>query len=380
MELKIDRSKSYGLVLEGGGAKGAYQIGAWRALKEAGIHIQGVAGTSVGALNGAMICMNDLEKAQYLWENINYSKVMDVDDDIMDKLRKGDFKSLHVKRILNEGFKFLREGGIDVAPLRKLIDATVDEEKIRKSPCELYVVTYSLTDHKKLYVNVKEAGSGMMKDMLLASAYFLAFKNETLHGKKYTDGGGFNNVPLDILVEKGYENIIVIRIYGLGRDKERDVEIPEGTNVYHIAPRQDLGGILEFDHKKCRRNMEMGYYDAKRFLYGLEGRFYYLDAPVSEVAYVKRLLARNEIVSLWIKLEGFVEKESELSGLRYDTEYLFPAFAKILKLKENWTYKDLYLAMLEELARYYRVPRFRIYTLKSLKHEIMLRARQAGEM
>ena len=54
MELKLDRNKTYGLALEGGGAKGAYQIGAWKALREAGIRFSAVSGTSVGALNGAM--------------------------------------------------------------------------------------------------------------------------------------------------------------------------------------------------------------------------------------------------------------------------------------------------------------------------------------
>ena len=57
MELKLDRNKTYGLALEGGGAKGAYQIGAWKALREAGIRFSAVSGTSVGALNGAMIVM-----------------------------------------------------------------------------------------------------------------------------------------------------------------------------------------------------------------------------------------------------------------------------------------------------------------------------------
>ena len=79
MQPVIDLSREYGLVLEGGGAKGAYQIGAWRALKEAGVRIRGVAGTSVGALNGALICMDDLEQAEKLWKTIAYSKVMDVD-------------------------------------------------------------------------------------------------------------------------------------------------------------------------------------------------------------------------------------------------------------------------------------------------------------
>ena len=55
MEPRLDLTKEYGLVLEGGGAKGAYQIGAWKALKEAGVKIKGVSGTSVGALNGALI-------------------------------------------------------------------------------------------------------------------------------------------------------------------------------------------------------------------------------------------------------------------------------------------------------------------------------------
>ena len=43
----IDLNKEYGLVFDGGGARGAYQIGAWRALSEAGVKISAVAGTSV---------------------------------------------------------------------------------------------------------------------------------------------------------------------------------------------------------------------------------------------------------------------------------------------------------------------------------------------
>ena len=69
MELKLDRNKTYGLALEGGGAKGAYQIGAWKALREAGIRFSAVSGTSVGALNGAMIVMDDLEKAEKILLN-----------------------------------------------------------------------------------------------------------------------------------------------------------------------------------------------------------------------------------------------------------------------------------------------------------------------
>ena len=65
MRTCIDTSKEYGLVLEGGGAKGAFQIGAWKALIQAGVKITAIAGTSVGGLNGALIASGSVEEADY---------------------------------------------------------------------------------------------------------------------------------------------------------------------------------------------------------------------------------------------------------------------------------------------------------------------------
>ena len=76
MKPVIDTTKEYGLVLDGGGARGAYQIGAWKALVEAGVKFNAVAGTSVGALNGALICMGDVEKAESFWREWSVSSVM----------------------------------------------------------------------------------------------------------------------------------------------------------------------------------------------------------------------------------------------------------------------------------------------------------------
>ena len=142
MEPVIDLLKEYGLVLEGGGAKGAYQIGAWKALREVGVRIRGVAGTSVGALNGALICMGDLEQAERLWKTIAYSKVMDVNDELMRKLfDKEGMKSEDWRTTLRDIFKVLGEGGADIAPLRRLLEENVDEDRIRNSPVEFYSCT-----------------------------------------------------------------------------------------------------------------------------------------------------------------------------------------------------------------------------------------------
>ena len=274
MELKLDTNKEYGLVLEGGGAKGAYQIGAWKALKEAGIHVKGIAGTSVGALNGALIAMDDFEKAERIWETIRYSRVMDVDDELVEQLKTSSLKdiaALGLSELIPAAKKVLKDRGFDIAPLRSLIEEVVDEEKIRNSEKELYVVTYSLSDRKPMVVNVKEVPDGEIADMLMASAYLIGFRREKLGGKYYMDGGGVNNVPIDVLIEKGYKDILVFRIYGYGVDTERRLKVPDDVHLYHVAPRQDLGGLLEFDRRRARKNMVLGYFDAKRMLYGLEG-------------------------------------------------------------------------------------------------------------
>ena len=62
-----------GLVFAGGGGKGAYQIGVWRAVRELQLeqHIAVVAGTSVGALNAALFLKGDLAFAEQLWGSIS---------------------------------------------------------------------------------------------------------------------------------------------------------------------------------------------------------------------------------------------------------------------------------------------------------------------
>lgn len=380
MELKLDLNREYGLVLEGGGAKGAYQIGAWKALREEGVKIKGIAGASVGSLNGALICMDDLDRAEEIWKNIDYSQVMSVSNETMEALKKKDFKSLNLQELIAKGFQLVKDGGFDITPLKDLIANVVgDEARIVDSDRELYSVTYSVSDRKELVVDLRKGEMGTVKDMLLASAYFLAFKNEKLGGKRYMDGGGFNNVPLDVLIDHGYEDIIVIRIYGWGADKERVVKIPDGTKVYHIAPRQDLGGILEFDKKQARKNLTLGYYDAKRFLYDLAGRIYYIDAPRTEPYYFDKMMSEMELLKLYMKDTIGENGLEALSGYRVFTETLFPKLALEFKLKEGWDYKDMYLGLLEDLAKRLKVKRFRIYTVEALLFEIRKKIHSLGE-
>lgn len=338
----LDLTKEYSLVLDGGGARGAYQIGAWKALVEAGVKINAVAGTSVGALNGALICMGDVELAEKIWYDITYSDVMDVDDAWMEGLFD---KETSFREIVSEIKRYLSEGGVDITPLRELIHENVDEKKIRESGMEFCLLTFSVTQMKELDISIHDIPEGMLDDFLLASAYLVGFKNEKLHGQTYIDGGVINNVPTNSLIERGYENIIQICIYGPGRRPK--VKRTENTVLHEIAPKVKLGSIIEFDKKRSRQNMKIGYFDAKRMLYGLIGRIYYIEQTREEWYYERILEELTEV------------EKAEI--------------AFILKLSLGFSDMELYLAMLEACAKLLRVPKYQIYTVQELEEAVTQR-------
>ena len=71
----------YGLVFAGGGVRGAYHIGVWRAIEELGIKISSVCGASIGAVNAAMLCMGAYEDALRLWEEISLYDIVALPSD-----------------------------------------------------------------------------------------------------------------------------------------------------------------------------------------------------------------------------------------------------------------------------------------------------------
>lgn len=335
MKPVIDMSKEYSLVFDGGGARGAYQIGAWKALREAGVRINAVAGTSVGALNGALVCMNDVETAENIWSEMTFSTVMDVDDAWMERLFN---RETTIHEFLNEGWKKLKEGGIDITPLRELIHRTIREDQIRSCGMDFFLLTFSVSDFKELDLSVEDIPEGLLEDFLLASAYLIGFKNERLHGKKYIDGGVINNVPLNSLVKRGYQNIIEVRIYGPGREPR--VKMPENSVKYEISPRVKLGSIIEFSGKRSRQNLTIGYYDAKRMLYGLEGFIYYVEQTHDEEYYEELLGDIKELERAEIALQ--------------------------LKLSLGYTDKELFMGMLEAAAKLFHISKYQIYTVDEL--------------
>lgn len=353
MELKLDTAKVYAIALEGGGARGAYQVGAWRALEEAGIRYNAVSGTSVGAINGALMAMRDLAQAEQVWKDIRFSHIVNVDDADMRRIFSGTFENLdQVKSAFQTIKTIVQDRGLDVEPLRNMLAERVDEEKIRSSGVDLYLTTVSITDRKELEIDAKELAPGELKDMIMASAYHPAFKQTPLGGKSYADGGFYDLVPISALISRGHKNLIVMRLNSIGI--ERRVRIPEDVTVTTIAPKADLGNMLNFSSEQSAANMVLGFYDAQKVLYGLYGHDYYIDRTMTE-AEAYELLVKH------LRPEG--------ATLRQLNEEILPRFAKRVDCEGD--YYALFIILMERLAKSCSLTPFRIRTDREFYDEVM---------
>ncbi len=351
MECCLDLNKTYAIALEGGGAKGGYEIGVWKALDEAGVKYNAVAGTSVGALNGALMVMRDLPRAIDAWSSIRMSKVIDLGDleeEDVKKFMEGEVELGDWQGLIAHAVDVIRNRGLDVAPLRAWVREIIDEQRVKDSDVDFYVCTVSLTDRKALEVHVNELPADQICDMLLASAYHPSFRLEKLGGKYYADGGFVDAIPLHALVKHGYRDIIAVRLPSLG--VERRFKIPDNVNITTIRTCADLGHVLNFTAEQARRDMDIGYMDARRMLYGLHGRLYYINRTLTERDALEWLIAHRD------QSEG---------SLREYLETELPCTARELEVKST-DYYDLMLALVEKRAERQNLPKLKVYRDKDL--------------
>jgi NTE family protein len=272
MSKRVEFEEKIGLVLSGGGARGAYQIGVWKALKDCGIEIGGVYGTSVGALNSMAVAMDKFEDARELWLKIDFDKI------VID----GTDGSLIEKAI-----GALKSGGFDPAPLRKNFGRLLKEEDVRKAVVDIGIVTYSLSNMEPRELFIEDIPEGELEDYILASANHPVFKREQIGLEKFIDGGIYRNIPVNMALSRGFKEIIIV---DLGPKRIRDIltlaSLKRLDEVKHlvIKPREFYGDVLDFDPEVSRNFMKEGYLDCLFELGYLAGEEYYVFAKQDTIA------------------------------------------------------------------------------------------------
>ncbi len=348
-----------GLTLEGGGVKGAYQIGAWKAFRELGMEFQGITGTSVGSFNGGLMVQDDFDTAWDFWYNITPQQVMTLDDEIHKMLcdKRLDYNDISV--IIDDIRKMIKISGIDSSPLLKMIQKMIKEEVIRNSSMDFGFVTFSLTDAKPLELFKEDIPSGKMSEYLLASSYLPVFKERLLDGKMFLDGGFYNNLPANMLVRKGYKEIYAVRLLSAGRIIKVD---QEDANIHYIEPVRDLGGMLDFNQKQIRQNLSLGYYDTLKKIRGYHGRRYYLEDFPEEGETLRMISQWPEEVKKEICKTLELKSEKALNRLFF--EEAIPALIKLSDMDETNGYRELLLRITEAVAEACDVDHLRVYTFE----------------
>lgn len=263
--------KPYGLVLAGGGAKGAYQIGAWKAMREMGVTFNAVAGVSIGSINGALIVADEYEKALELWQTVTVDKGVNIEEELPDP--ENLFSKKNWVTLFRE---FIKKKGIDASPTRDFLSDYIDEKKIRKQKTPFAIVTVQMTQGvKPLELFLDDIPEGQLIDYLLASSNVPLVAGIGPEGERFLDGGVYNNVPVSVLRKSGYNRLIVVDISTI-KGVSNDLDFTNSEIIY-IKPynTDDIGAAFDFDSQTIEMRMEMGYLDTRKAFSKLSGKIYY---------------------------------------------------------------------------------------------------------
>jgi NTE family protein len=265
--------EGYCLVLSGGGAKGVYHIGVWRALKELGIEVRAFVGTSIGAIIAGFLAQGADGTLEEIGRTITVGSLLALPGELTEKGKlKVDRDSLSAAREFLGCL--LEKRGLDTSPMRRLLMDRLDENAIRKSGRDLGIVTVNLSDLEPRELFIEDMEEGKLVDYLMASAAFPGFAPPEIAGKIYVDGGLYDNIPYEMARRRGYRRLIVSDISGAGRNKKPDIE---GSVTAYVRNSIDMGGTLDFDRRFLDDFTLLGYLDTMRTFGRFKGYSYFLE-------------------------------------------------------------------------------------------------------
>lgn len=351
-----------GLVLEGGGAKGSFHVGVLKALFERGYEFQGVAGTSIGAINGALVAQGDFDKLYDLWYTATPSLLFDFDENMVVRILEKNLDKSVYKYIFQTARAVMSSKGVSLDKAKELLDKLVDEKKLRDSSIDFCLVTVEQEDDwKPLELFKKDIPQGEIKDYILTSAYLPIFNRARVGGKMFMDGGMYDNCPVNPLIHNGFDEIIAIRT---GARMPSQKVIDRSVKVSYIDPSEPLGKLLDFRTDKIRYNIQLGYYDGLRFLDNLMGVKYYINRPSYKdfINFVENLNYNTFIE--WARILDTKGTKQHIFSKLVET------VTEELDLPWNLTKDDVFIAMIEQFASHFGLEKFKIYSINEFFNEV----------
>ena len=313
------------VVLSGGGSKGSYEIGVWKALRRLHIKYDIVTGTSIGALNGALMTQKTYLKALYIWHKLSLEY-------LFEQQPKSDTK----KDILRlYGDNFLKNGGMDIKKIEDIIRKAINMKRFYKSDIDYGLVTFNFSTKKPLVISKKDISEDKLIDYLMASATcYPAFQMKDIDGDKYIDGGFYDNLPINLAIKLGATEAIIVDLRAPGLKK-----LPKGNiKTTYIKPKNRISFFLDFNSKQAKINMNFGYNDTMKVFKRLDGDYFTFRKDEISKFYernkdeLSKLLGTSITKKQLLKLIEDIGKEFKLQE---DLIYYLDDYFRIIKDKAN---------------------------------------------
>ena len=236
------------LVLGGGGSRGAYQVGAIRALKELGYDFQIVTGASVGALNALFLGHKKYDLVQNMWTTIDFENVIN---------HKYTSKNKSLETI-KAAFK---NKGLTLDPLEKLINENVEFDLLKDSPVKIgFVVTGPKGKYLPMKVEDIKTKKELVDNIIASCSAYPILKKREINGELCYDGGFSDKLPVELAKQMGAKKIIAIDIM-IGVRKKAKLD---NVEFLYIKPSKKLGFFLNFNRNALDKNIQLGYDDIMR--------------------------------------------------------------------------------------------------------------------
>ena len=229
--------RKYAVALAGGGSKGIYQIGAWKALDELGIEFEALTGTSIGAINGAFMVQGDLNKAYDMWSNLRMDQCVRLPENV-GLVSENLLDRQHAGVIFKE---LITHGGIDQSPLFDLLSKYIDLPLVYSSSIDFGLCTFSLRNRTSLKIWRSDIPQDLFFTYIMASSALPGLRPIKLDDHLYIDGGFGDNLPFDMLRRRGLRNIIAIDL----RPVKNRAITTDRLRITHICNSLELGGTLD---------------------------------------------------------------------------------------------------------------------------------------
>lgn len=202
------------IALAGGGTKGAYQVGAWKAMRELGIPFDIVTGTSIGSVTAALMVQGDFDRAWELWTHITEEQIMlERDDATPHEKRELAALAEHPEQLIArvKDWADLNRRTADITPYRALVHQYLDEARFFASPVDFGLMTARFPSFQPVEVRKQDIAPGYLPQWILASsACYPMFPMCEIDGQNYLDGAYSDNLPIGTAFRLGADRVIAI--------------------------------------------------------------------------------------------------------------------------------------------------------------------------